>query len=100
MDTWLIYNLTGGASGGAFVTDISNAARTNLMDIRSRTWHPETCKCFGLEPDMLPQIKSNAEMFGYVKEGTLQGSTSPALAFKMELRADMISLDMAVHMRA
>lgn len=76
MDTWLIYNLTGGANGGAFVTDVSNAARTNLMDIRSCKWHPETCRAFGLETDMLPEIKSNAEVFGHVKDGPLQGDTS------------------------
>ncbi|KAL3149273.1 hypothetical protein ABBQ32_002090 [Trebouxia sp. C0010 RCD-2024] len=73
MDTWLIYRLTGGADGGAYVTDISNAARTNLMEIRSRKWHPETCRTFGLQADMLAEIKSNAEIFGHVKEGPLKG---------------------------
>ena len=77
MDTWLIYKLTGATDGGVFVTDVSNAARTNLMDIRSQQWHPETCSYFGLEADMLPEIKSNAEVFGYVKEGPLQGTASP-----------------------
>ena len=84
MDTWLIYNLTGGANGGAFVTDVSNAARTNLMDIRSRKWHPETCKAFGLEADMLPEIKSNAEVFGHVKDGLLQGDTSSSNVIYMQ----------------
>ena len=79
MDTWLIYKLTGGCSGGIFVTDVSNAARTNLMDIRSRQWHPKTCTYFGLEPDMLPEIKSNAEVFGYVKDGPLQGKACAAV---------------------
>ena len=74
MDTWLIYNLTGGAKGGAFATDVSNAARTNLMDIRSCQWHPQTCHAFGLQTDMLPEIKSNAEVFGHVKEGPLKGA--------------------------
>ena len=73
MDTWLIWKLTGGTDGGQFVTDISNAARTNLMDIRTRQWHSETCKRFGLEVDMLPEIRSNAEVFGHVKHGPLQG---------------------------
>ena len=73
MDTWLMYKLTGGVNGGVYVTDISNAARTNLMDIRSRQWHPKTCSYFGLEVDMLPEIKSNAEVFGYVKDGPLKG---------------------------
>ena len=73
MDTWLIYNLTGGSDGGAYVTDVSNAARTNLMDIRSRTWHAETCHAFGVQADMLAEIKSNAEVFGHVKNGPLKG---------------------------
>ena len=68
-----MYKLTGGVNGGVYVTDISNAARTNLMDIRSRQWHPKTCSYFGLEVDMLPEIKSNAEVFGYVKDGPLKG---------------------------
>ena len=75
MDTWLIYNLTGATQGGAYVTDISNAARTNLMDIRARQWDPDTCACFGLNADMLPQIKSNAEVFGHVKEDPLKGGS-------------------------
>ncbi len=79
MDTWLIYKLTGGSSGGVFVTDASNAARTNLMDIRTRQWHPKTCTYFGLEPDMLPEIKSNAEVFGYVKDGPLRGKACAAV---------------------
>lgn len=77
MDAWLIYKLTGATDGGVFVTDVSNAARTNLMDIRSQQWHPETCSYFSLEADMLPEIKSNAEVFGYVKEGPLQGMALP-----------------------
>lgn len=72
MDTWLIWKLTGSTDGGQFVTDISNAARTNLMDIRTRHWHSETCKRFGLAADMLPEIRSNAEVFGHVKHGPLQ----------------------------
>lgn len=61
------------------MTDVSNAARTNLMDIKSRQWHPKTCTYFGLEPDMLPEIKSNAEVFGYVKDGPLQGKAYTAV---------------------
>lgn len=45
------------------------------MEIRSRKWHPETCRTFGLQADMLAEIKSNAEIFGHVKEGPLKGGT-------------------------
>lgn len=73
MDTWLIYMLTGASNGGIYVTDVSNASRTNLMDIKSRQWHSETCAHFSLEADMLPEIRSNAEVFGHVKDGPLKG---------------------------
>ncbi len=45
MDTWLMHNLTGGPQGGGvFVTDVTNAACTNLMELASCTWHEPTLK--------------------------------------------------------
>ncbi|PRW58390.1 Glycerol kinase [Chlorella sorokiniana] len=68
VDSWLIWNMTGGASGGGLhVTDASNASRTNLMDLRSLSWHEPTLRLFGVPPAMLPQIRSNAEVYGTVK---------------------------------
>ncbi len=56
---------TGGAGGGGLhVTDASNASRTNLMDLRSLSWHEPTLRLFGVPPAMLPQIRSNAEVYG------------------------------------
>ena len=46
------------------VTDISNAARTNLMDIRTGAWHEPTMALFGTTAQMLPAIRSNAEVYG------------------------------------
>lgn len=54
----------GGPAGGVFVTDVSNASRTNLMELASLSWHKPTMELFGVDESMLPQIKSNAEMFG------------------------------------
>ena len=56
--------VTGGVDGGVHVTDISNAARTNWMDIRTGRWHPETMALFGATERMLPEIRSNAEVYG------------------------------------
>lgn len=50
--------------GGIHVTDVSNASRTNLMDVRALSWHAPTLEAFGVSPDMLPQIRSNAEVYG------------------------------------
>ncbi|CAL5229069.1 g12320 [Coccomyxa viridis] len=73
MDTWLMYNLTGGAHGGIFVTDVSNAARTCLMDIKNLQWAPDLLQRFRLSTDMLPRICSNAEIYGHVRDGPLTG---------------------------
>ncbi|KAK9907548.1 hypothetical protein WJX75_005787 [Coccomyxa subellipsoidea] len=73
IDSWLIYNLTGGVEGGIHVTDVSNAARTFLMDIRTLSWDAGLLQRFGLSEGMLPRICSNAEVYGTVKHGLLAG---------------------------
>lgn len=57
IDSWLIWNLTGGLNGGIHVTDVTNASRTLLMDIHALTWDKEMCRTIGVPMDMLPEIK-------------------------------------------
>ncbi|MFJ3231009.1 glycerol kinase GlpK [Streptomyces sp. NPDC086787] len=64
MESWLIWNLTGGADGGLHVTDATNASRTMLMNIRTLTWDEELLDFFGVPRAMLPEIRSNAENYG------------------------------------
>jgi glycerol kinase len=75
VDTWLLYNFTGGAASGengsatadgVHVTDVSNASRTNLMDISTLKWHKETIDIFGASKIIFPEIKSNAEEYGNI----------------------------------
>ena len=73
IDTWLLWNLTGGTQGGIFVTDATNAARTNLMDIHKMQWDDQMLHRFSVQRSMLPDIKSNAEVYGIVKSGGLAG---------------------------
>ena len=61
------------SAGGIFVTDVSNAARTCLMDIHSRRWDPALLERFQLSTDMLPCICSNAEVYGRIRDGPLAG---------------------------
>ncbi|RKH59049.1 glycerol kinase GlpK [Corallococcus llansteffanensis] len=61
MDSWLVYKLTGGA---AHVTDVSNASRTLLMDLRTLAWDDELCSLLGVPRACLPEIKGNAEVYG------------------------------------
>ncbi|CEP18611.1 hypothetical protein [Parasitella parasitica] len=74
VDTWLIYNLTGGLeNGGVMVTDVTNASRTMLMDIHALNWSPESIEFFGLEQVRLPRIVSSSEIYGTLAEGSLKG---------------------------
>ncbi|MEA4944464.1 MAG: glycerol kinase GlpK [Propionicimonas sp.] len=74
MDTWVIWNLTGGVNGGVHVTEVTNASRTMLMDLRTLQWDPEIAADMTIPMSMLPEIKSSAEVYGYGRpEGLLGG---------------------------
>ncbi|MEU3983262.1 glycerol kinase GlpK [Streptomyces sp. NPDC026672] len=64
MESWLIWNLTGGADGGLHVTDPTNASRTMLMNIRTLSWDEDLLEFFGVPHAMLPRIRSSAESYG------------------------------------
>ncbi|MFN8125355.1 MAG: glycerol kinase GlpK [Candidatus Nanopelagicales bacterium] len=66
IDTWLIWNLTGGINGGVHITDPTNASRTLLMDLRTLQWDPRICEEIGVPMSMLPEIKSSSETYGVV----------------------------------
>ncbi|HEX2367800.1 MAG TPA: glycerol kinase GlpK, partial [Acidimicrobiia bacterium] len=72
MDTWVIWNLTGGTDGGAHVTDVTNASRTMLMDLRTLDWDDEILGIMGVPRSVLPEIRSSAEVYGEAR-GTLGG---------------------------
>jgi glycerol kinase len=63
MESWLIWNLTGGPDGGLHVTDVTNASRTLLMDLATLTWDRELLEFFGIPQAMLPQIRPSMEAF-------------------------------------
>lgn len=71
VDTWLIWNLTGGVKGGLHITDVSNASRTMLMNINTGQWDPTICKEYGIPLSVLPTIRSNSEVYGKVVVGAL-----------------------------
>ena len=66
--------MTGGASSGVHVTDVTNASRTMLMDLSSLSWDPTLCSFFGVDPAFLPAIRSSAEVYGRVAAGPLAGT--------------------------
>lgn len=73
VDSWLIWNLTGGKDGGVHITDATNASRTMLMNIETLKWDPVLLKFFDLPTSVLPSIKSSSEVYGTVKDGPLKG---------------------------
>ncbi|NMD47155.1 MAG: glycerol kinase GlpK [Propionibacterium sp.] len=74
MDTWVIWNLTGGVDGGVHVTDVTNASRTMLMDLATLSWDPEIAADMGIPLSMLPEIRSSSEVYGHGRPaGLLEG---------------------------
>lgn len=70
-DCWVLWNMTGGVNGGVHKTDVTNASRTMLMDIRTLEWREDICKDFGIPMSMLPQICSSSEVYGYGRKNGL-----------------------------
>lgn len=73
IDSWLIWCLTGGKSGGVHCTDVTNASRTMLFNIHTMDWDPELCKYFGIPMEILPRVRSSSEIYGLMKSGALSG---------------------------
>ncbi|NIH83623.1 glycerol kinase GlpK [Amycolatopsis granulosa] len=64
LESWLIWNLTGGPAGGVHVTDVTNASRTMLMNLRTLSWDDELLAFFGVPRAMLPRIRPSTEVYG------------------------------------
>jgi glycerol kinase len=64
MESWLIWNLTGGPAGGAHITDVTNASRTLLMNITTLDWDEDLLAFFGVPRAMLPRIRPSTETYG------------------------------------
>ncbi|XP_043484071.1 glycerol kinase-like isoform X1 [Leptopilina heterotoma] len=73
VDSWLIWNLTGGINGGAHSTDVTNASRTMLMNISTLKWDSKLLDFFKIPFEILPQIRSSSEIYGHIHDGVLRG---------------------------
>jgi glycerol kinase len=68
IDSWCIWNLTGGVNGGLHLTDVTNASRTMLMNLKTLDWDDEILGILGVPRAMLPQIRPSSEVYGTCKE--------------------------------
>jgi glycerol kinase len=74
VDTWLTWNLTGGANGGVHIVDVTNASRTQLMNIETCEWDDDMLSEFGIPRACLPRIVSSSEVYGELATGVLKGT--------------------------
>ncbi|HJP34516.1 MAG TPA: glycerol kinase GlpK, partial [Gammaproteobacteria bacterium] len=71
IDSWIIWNLTGGIDGGLHVTDVTNASRTQLMNLEALDWDAELLAAFDIPRAVLPRVVPSSEVYGAAKLATL-----------------------------
>ncbi|CAL1547884.1 unnamed protein product [Lymnaea stagnalis] len=74
VDSWLLWNLTGGPKGGRHVTDVTNASRTMLMNLATLDWDDYLCRFFDIPRNILPSIHSSSEIYGDLAITALKGT--------------------------
>jgi len=74
VDSWVVWNLTGGPRGGVLATDPTNASRTLLFDIHELRWSSELCELFGVPPHVLPEVHPSAGRIGTVGTAVAGGA--------------------------
>ena len=73
IDTFLLWNLTGGPRGGVHATDVTNASRTQLLNLKTLDWDDELLRAFEIPRNVLPHVKSSSEVYGTVADGAVKG---------------------------
>ena len=73
IDSYLVWKLTGGTNGGIHITDVTNASRTQLMDLHTLDWDETQLKLFGIPKAVLPRIVSSSEVYGLAKMPAVDG---------------------------
>jgi glycerol kinase len=74
IDTWLLWNLTGGPQGGLHITDVTNASRTQLMNLQTLQWDDELLSAFLIPRAVLPRVVASSELYGNAKIPVILGT--------------------------
>ncbi|KAJ8590151.1 glycerol kinase [Rhizopogon salebrosus TDB-379] len=73
LESWVVYNLTGGVHGGIHVGEVTNASRTLLLNLHTLTWDDRLLRFFGFRRSILPKLVSSSEVYGHLSHGPLKG---------------------------
>src|SRR5712671_1008088 len=73
IDSFLLWKLTGSEKNGVHATDVTNASRTQLMNLKTLQWDEELLQTFSIPRQILPEIRSSSEVFGHIAQGPLRG---------------------------
>ena len=90
IDSWLLWNLSGGVQGGVHLTDVTNASRTLLMNLETLDWDDELLEIFGVSRTMLPTIKSSSENYALTNPHGPFGTAIPIAAILGDQQAAMV----------
>lgn len=90
IDSWLLWNLTGGTRGGVHVTDVTNASRTLLMNLETLQWDDELLSIFSIPRAVLPTIRSSSEIYAMTDPSGPFGCAIPVSAILGDQQAAMV----------
>jgi len=90
IDSWLVWNLTGGTRAGVHITDVTNASRTLLMNLETLDWDGELLELFAVPRSILPAIKSSSEIYGNTDPAGPFGTSIPISGILGDQQAAMV----------
>ncbi|MBN2410392.1 glycerol kinase GlpK [candidate division KSB1 bacterium] len=90
MDTWVLWNLTGGVQGGLHLTDVTNASRTLLMNLQTLDWDEDILGVIGVPKALLPQIQASSEVYGATSEKGLLKTKIPIAGILGDQQAALV----------
>jgi len=73
IDSFLLWKLAGAENNGLHATDVTNASRTQLMNLKTLQWDEDLLRAFSIPRQVLPEIRSSSEVYGHVAQGPLSG---------------------------
>ena len=90
IDSWLVWNLSGGVASGAHITDVTNASRTLLMNLETLDWDDELLAIFDIPRSILPTIASSSEIYGKTSPTGALGASVPIAGILGDQQAAMV----------